>query len=168
MTDPRRLKEEATAAAALLANIRDVVGDDEELALTTIEGETNLVELVRRAIQRVQDLEDHGEAIGERQKTLKERKERLDNQAERIRLSVLAALEQVELARLELPEATLTVKDVAPKTIVTVEADVPAKYWKPQPPKLDMKAISEAIKAGENVAGATLSNKSRTLQIRNK
>ena len=36
----RTLKDEAEAARVLLANLRDIIGDDEEAAATTVEGET--------------------------------------------------------------------------------------------------------------------------------
>ena len=47
-----------------------------------------------------------------------------------------------------------------------VEALIPAKFWKPQDPKLDRAAVAEALKAGETVPGASLSNGGLSLSIR--
>ncbi len=34
------------------------------------------------------------------------------------------------------------------------EADIPAAYWKPQPPKLDRTPLTKALHDGEKVKGA--------------
>jgi hypothetical protein len=53
-----------------------------------------------------------------------------------------------------------------PKAIILNEADIPSKFWKAQDPKLDRKAVLDALKAKEAVAGAELSNGGETIQIR--
>jgi len=167
MSDLKRtLEVEADVARSLLANINAVLADDEEATLHAIEGETNLIEAITSAVERVQELEAMADATKSRLDDLKSRRDRFDRQAENIRTALVAALGAVEMRKLELPLATLTIKAVPPKANVISEADVPSTYWKPQPPKLDLKAITEALKAREAVPGASLSNGSETIQIR--
>jgi len=167
MSDLKRtLEVEADVARSLLANINAVLADDEEATLHAIEGETNLIEAITSAVERVQELEAMADATKSRLDDLKSRRDRFDRQAENIRTALVAALGAVEMRKLELPLATLTIKAVPPKANVISEADVPSTYWKPQPPKLDLKAITEALKAKEVVPGASLSNGGSTLQVR--
>jgi hypothetical protein len=50
--------------------------------------------------------------------------------------------------------------------VITDEHAIPQAFWRPQPPKLDRKAIGEALKAGQAVPGAQLSNGGTTLAIK--
>lgn len=167
MSDIRRtLKDETEAARALLANIHDVVGDDDEAILGTVEGETNLIEVITRAVERLDELESHDEALAGLVKSYNARRDRLQNQGELLRAAISVALEAAGLKRLELPQATLTIKATPPSAVITDEAALPSKFWKPSDPKLDKRAVLAALKEGETVPGATLSNGGTTLQVR--
>ena len=50
--------------------------------------------------------------------------------------------------------------------MVTDEAAVPEPFWRPQPPKLDRRALAEALKTGQSIPGATLSNGGTTLSLK--
>jgi hypothetical protein len=76
------------------------------------------------------------------------------------------AMSMAELAKLELPQATLSRKRTPPKAIVTSEVDLPARFYVEQNPKLDKKAVLDALKAGEKIPGAELSNGGESLQLR--
>lgn len=162
----RQLLIQGEVAKSLLANIRDVIGDDEEMALTALEGETSLIESIEKAVERLRTLEAYGEALGAQIKALNERKSRFEAQHERIKASVFVAMGQAELRSLELPSATLSIRPVQPKAEVTDESLIPAKFWKPQDPKLDKIALLKALKEKEAVPGATLSNGGETLAIK--
>ena len=162
----RQLLIQGEAAKTLLANIRDVIGDDDEMALTAVEGETGLIEAITQAVHRLHELDAHAEAIGIQMKSLGERKSRFEAQHDRIKAAVAVAMGQAELRKLELPSATLSIRAVAAKAEITDEALIPSKFWKPQDPKLDKKAVLDALKAKEDVPGATLSNGGETLAIK--
>lgn len=162
----RNVAIESDAAKTLIANIRDVIGDDEEMALTAIEGETGLIEAVSAAVDRIAELNANCEALETRIKELTERRSRFESQASRIKLSIAVGMQQVDLHKLELPQATLSMRAVPPKAEIMDEALVPSKFWKPQDPKLDRKAVLDALKAKEDVPGAILSNGGETLAIR--
>ena len=65
---------------------------------------------------------------------------------------------QAEMRKMELPQATISLRAVPPKAEITDEALVPSKFWKAQDPKLDKKAVLDALKGKEDVPGASLSN----------
>lgn len=167
MTDvSRALHIEGEAARALLLNIKDVVADDAEMIETAIEGETNLKEVISAAVDRILELDAHEEAIAAQIASLQVRRERFEHQSDRIKAAIHAAMGQAELRKLELPQATLGVRAVPPKCEITDESLIPSKYWKAQDPKLDRKAVLEALKAKEDVPGVTLSNGGETLSMR--
>lgn len=161
----RGLQIEAEVAKTMIANIRAVIGDDEQAAADAIEGETNLDLAMSAALERVSELETMIAAIKAREASLKERRDRLDRQASLIRTAMGAALEQSGLKRMELPEATLSLRPLPQKALVFDEASVPSQFWKRADPKLDLRLLATALKEGP-VPGATLSNGGQTVQIR--
>ena len=162
----RTLKDEAEAARVLLANLRDIIGDDEEAAASTVEGETNLIEAIAAVVEQIAADEAHAEAVAAVAKRYSERKARLEHRAERARAAISVAMDMAGLKKIELPQAVLTVKATPPKAIITDEAAIPSKFWKPADPKLDKKSVLDALKAGDKIDGAELSNGGTTLQIR--
>jgi len=160
------LREQGEAARNLLLNIRDIIGDDEEMIVTAIEGETDLKEVISQAVDRISEVNAHQEVLAARIDALRKRKERFEGQAERIKAAIHIAMGQGELRKLELPQATISIRAVPPKAEVIDESLIPSKFWKPQDPKLDKKAVLDALKAKEDVPGATLSNGGETISIR--
>jgi hypothetical protein len=162
----RTLQNEGEAARALLAKIRSVIGDDEEAAADAVEGETNLIEAVDTALDRLAEIEAHTEALSGLVKSYKERADRLEHQSEQIRAALGLAMTTAGLRKLERPAGTLSLRAVPPKAIITSEVDLPARFYVEQNPKLDKKAVLDALKAGETVPGAELSNGSEAIQVR--
>lgn len=160
------LRMQVEAATALFLNIKDVVGEDEEIWLTCIDGETDLIRAIGAAVDRLDTLNILMGVLEERMTEIRKRKERFEGQSERIRAAIHVALGHASLRKLELPQATLSVRAVPPKVEIIDEAAIPARFWKPQDPKLDKKGIAEALKANVPVPGATMSNGGETLSIR--
>jgi hypothetical protein len=106
------------------------------------------------------------EAIDTHVKALQARKARLGNQGDMIRQAILVAMGAAEIKKLELPIATITRKPTAPKAEILNESDIPSQFWKAQDPKLDRKAVLDALKEKQEVPGAILSNGGEALQIR--
>ena len=75
-------------------------------------------------------------------------------------------MSMAELKKLELPQATISRKPTPAKALILDEAAIPARFWKPSDPKLDKKAVLDALKAGEAVPGTSLSNGGETIAIR--
>lgn len=159
------LRLETQAARALIEQMRDLVGDDEEMIATAIEGETDLHEAIASAFARLGELKALGSGIDNMVCALKARADRFERQQDLIREAIRLAMETAELKRIELPMGTISMKAVPPKAIVLDEPSIPSRFWKAQDPKLDRKAVLDALKANEVVPGAQLSNGSQTIQV---
>ncbi len=162
----RELTREAEATRILLLNLRDVLVGDDEATEDAIEGETSFKEAAAGAVARLADIEALCEAIKTQRDNLTARAQRLSAQSESIKAALVSALAQADLTKLELPQATVSRRPVPPKSVITSEADLPAQFWKRSDPTIDRAAVLAALKRGEPVPGAELSNGGETLQLR--
>lgn len=160
-----RLHQQTVLAREIIAQTKSLVGDDEELQATAVEGETWLDEAIESAVKRLAELNTLMDAIAGMMADLKDRGERFEKQRDTLRELIAVALETTGVQRFEMPLATVALKRVPPKVEVIAEADIPSRFWKPQEPKLDRKALAAALKDGETVPGATLSNGGSTVQV---
>lgn len=159
------LNRQAVAAAELLAALGDDAQDD-DLAHDMIEGETDFFEAVERVLSEIDECEILTAGIKDMQKRLSDRLARVSGRADRLRGLIDQAFQMAEIKSHKFASATISTKAVPRKLIVTDESQIPARFYEPQPPKLDWKALLDAIKAGEAVPGADLSNGGTTIQIR--
>ena len=160
------LHREIEAARALMANMADLLGDDAELAADTIEGQTSLHEALGRAVARVLELNGLMNGVVGMIATLQDRGERLEKQRETLRTMIAVGMEVGQIKRLELPAATISLRAVPPKVEITNEAEIPLAFWKPAEPKLDKKALLDALKDKQAIPGATLSTGGASINIR--
>lgn len=159
------LYRETEAAKILLAQIADIIGDDEEAKADAVEGETNLVEAIDLAVQQLVDDMAAIKGLNDYIEKLTSRKERLQDRVAHFRTALSSAMEQAGRKKIDHPAVTLSLRAVAPSVTVIDEAEIPSKYFKPQDPKLDKRAIMEALKAKEPVPGCVLSNGGTSLTI---
>lgn len=160
-----QLHQEIEAARVLLTNYRDVLGDDAQATADMVEGETNLHYVLNKAVGRIVEIDALAAGLDAALANLGARKQRLQEQKDNLRALLVVAMELAATKRLETPLATVSLKPVPPKVEIINEADVPSKYWKAQDPKLDKKALLDALKAKEQVPGAVLGNGGATIQI---
>lgn len=167
MSDVDHLLHEAIKAADVLkAHLREIAGDDLDVIRDTLEGEIDLRGLIALAAeQNVCDATLVG-GIADAIDRLKERKDRIEKRIALRRVAILTAMQSGEIKSIETPAGTITRKPVPPSVLILDEAEIPASFWKAQDPKLDKKAVGEALKAGTEVPGAMMSNGSETIQIR--
>jgi chromosome segregation ATPase len=157
---------ETQAARTLLAQMADILGDDETAKRDAIEGETNLREAIAVAIKQIGEDEAAVLGLSEYVGELSDRRERLKQRIANMRTAICVAMEQAHEKTLETAFATVTTKAVPKTAIITEEADIPSDYWKEQPPKLDKAAVTKALKEGVPVTGAVLSNGGLSISIR--
>jgi hypothetical protein len=148
----------------LLAAYPELV-EDEVLRLDMIEGSTDLVDFVRRLERSRQEASALTEAIAMNVDALRARAARFERREQAIRDLMFRMLELAHLKKLEMPEATVSVRVGVPKVIVTDEAALPDEFCriKREPDKGKIKAALADFQA---VPGATLSNAEDTLAIR--
>ena len=141
---------------------------DEETALDTLEGITDLHEMIAAVIRSA--LVDEALAIGLRSRLdeMKQRLGRLDDRAAKKRELALDAMNDVGLKKLEQPDFTATARIGSPSLVVVAEDAIPPAYWVPQPPRLDRQALLTELKRGGEVAGTQLSNSNPVLSVRTK
>lgn len=162
----RDLTREAEAARTLVASMKDVLADDDDLTSDTVEGETGLIEAIGAAINRLAEIDAYHDAIKSQIGNLRKRADRFDAQAERLRAAITLSMEMATIKKVELPVATVSLRAVPPKAIVSSEADIPSDFWKVPDPVLDKKAILDALKAKQFVPGAELSNGGMSITVR--
>lgn len=98
-------------------------------------------------------------------KEMSERRDRYGRQQEAARDGIFRIMQAAELTKLELPEATLSVRPGAVRVVITDEADLPDSFVRVKR-EADKAAIKDALKAGQFVPGAALSNGGPTLHVR--
>jgi hypothetical protein len=149
----------------LLAEYPDL--DNETLA-DTLEGITDLHEMIAAVIRSA--LVDEALQVGLRGRVIemKERLSRLELRANKKRELALEAMTEVGLTRLEQPDFTAFTRAGSPSLIVIAEERIPEPYWLPQPPKLDRQAILAELKRGIEIPGAQMSNAKPVLSVRTK
>lgn len=163
------LDKQTTAVRVLNENFKDVFGEDADLKLDVIEGETGFNEAIDALLHQIREYEILIDGIAPVKQALEARKKRLETSVGQLKSIIKGAMQAAELDKLPLPTATLSVTKVAPKPVVEDESKVPSKFWKQPDPVLDKKALNAAFKElgeGETIAGVTSSGETSTLQIR--
>jgi hypothetical protein len=161
-----QLSTQTMAATELIGHMRALVGDDDEMIETAIEGETDIHEALANAMKRLAELEMLGGAISNMMASMSSRKARLEKQYDNIRIAMAIAMETANIRRIENGLGTLSLKSTPPKAEITDEAAIPSRFWKAQDPKLDKRAVLAALKDKEDVPGAVLSNGGQTIQVK--
>jgi hypothetical protein len=166
MSDTYALSREIENAKILREQIIAAAGDDPDFIRDGIEGETNLFEMIDRMVADDGEDEVLIEGLKEYELKIRSRRERIQQRKEVRRALLGTALDLAGVKKRECPGGTLSLRNVPPSVIVQEEADIPAQFFKPQPPKLDKKALLDFMKNGNTVKGATLSNGSVTTSIK--
>jgi len=141
---------------------------DQETLLDTLEGITNLHEMIAAVIRSA--LVDEALQAGLRIR-LDEMRQRLSRLAERglkKRQLALEAMNEAGLKKLEQPDFTASARLGAPPLVVTSEQAIPEAYWLLQPPKLDRQTLTSDLRRGDQVPGACLGNAAPILTVRTK
>jgi len=138
---------------------------DPELLHDTLEGETDIFELLDWMLNKEAEENSNQEAIKIRQEQLAQRKKA----SEARQVSMRNLIEQTAILigekKIKRAEATISISDKKP-SILNVDLDIlPEKYIRIKK-EADRTAINEAIKSGEIIEGVVLSNGGITLSIR--
>ena len=163
-----RLHLDIQALRSRIGNLRDQfpdVFDDEEWLADVLEGESSFHEVMARLLDERQQAAAMVQAVKERRENLSERQQRYGNKSSKISEIMLGLMQESGLKKLELPEATISVRDGVPSVVITDETALPDSFirTKTEP---DKAAIKDALKAGQDVPGATLSNAGPSVTVR--
>jgi hypothetical protein len=148
--------------------LMDYPNADEDTLCDTLEGITDLHEMIAAVIRSA--LVDEALQVGLRSRLddMRQRLSRYEERATKKRQLALEAMSEVGLSKLEQPDFTASARAGTPSLVVVAEEAIPEVYWLPQPPKLDRQAILAELRRGAGITGAQLSNPKPVLMVRTK
>jgi hypothetical protein len=139
---------------------------DDEALRDTLEGLTNLPEIIGAVLRsRSEDL-SLARALRARIDEMEIRMARFESRAEKKRQIVTSVMERADIRKIVEPDFTAFLRRTPPGLLVVDESHIPEAFWKPQQPKLDRRALFAALKAGEEIRGAALDNGGTALSVR--
>ena len=148
--------------------IQEFPSTDDETIRDTLEGITDLHEMIAAMIRSALVDEALHAGLRFRLDDMRERLSRLELRASKKRELALAAMTEVGLSKLEQPDFTASARAGTPALVVIAEESIPGAYWLPQPPRLDRQAILGELKRGTEIPGAEMSVPKPVLSVRTK
>ncbi len=141
---------------------------DEETLRDTLEGMTDLNDMLATLVRSSLDDKAFVTALKQRMADMKERCERFEARAQKKRDLVCMTMDRANLKKITESDFTLSLRAGKPNLLVTDESAIPTEYWMQQAPKLARKDLGYALTAGKSIPGATLTNASPTISVRTK
>lgn len=108
--------------------LSDAYGDDEQLLLDTLEGETDLYELTRKLLDGIERDEGDMKVLAEQISDRTLRSKRAGHRVKARREAIAALMEAARVDTLKLPEATVSWRMTAPKLSINDSQAVPDEY----------------------------------------
>jgi len=141
---------------------------DEETLSDTLEGITDLHEMIAAVIRSALVDEALQAGLRTRLEEMRQRLARLEERGAKKRQLALDAMTEVGLKKLEQPDFTASARAGLPPLLIVADDVIPEPYWVPQPPKLDRQSLLADLKRGEVIPGAQLGNPKPSLAVRSK
>jgi hypothetical protein len=134
------------------------IAEDEILRADMLDGETSISDVLTSLIRMGEDARAMRDGTKERLDELKARGDRFTRRIEFARALIFKILESANLKKMELPEATVFLRNNAPQLVGEPDGDkLPDDLVKIER-KPDKKKIKEALQAGVTLEGLALSN----------
>jgi hypothetical protein len=141
---------------------------EEETLLDTLEGMTNLTDMLAEVLRSCLEDQSFSSALKARVSDMQARLGRFEERGRKKRELVGAVMEDAGLKKLVEPDFTVSLRPARAPLVIIDEESVPGDFWKPQPAKLDRQGLIVALGAGRDIPGALLGNPSMTLSVRTK
>jgi hypothetical protein len=156
------------SARARIADDGELIDDatGEILDISRIEGDA--IALLHQTLRAAVEAEAMAKMVKERMDILQGRLDRYKARVDSLRGAAFAAMDVLEMARVELPDLTASMAKGSPSLVITNAAELPSAYLRvvPETRAPDKAAIAASLKAGIPVPGAELSNSLPKLTIR--
>jgi hypothetical protein len=142
---------------------------DEQLKLSTLEGETELCEIVSLLLASNEDDEGVIEALKAQIQARRDRIARMESRVDSRKKAIVSLMDTAMITKLPLPEATLSLRTLpgGPK-VVDVDALPSAFVTEEVVRKPNTDAIDEAFERGETIPGVVGTNGGASLTVRRK
>jgi hypothetical protein len=139
---------------------------DEQTLADTVEGLTDLHEIVGAIVRAA--LADEALAIGLKGRIaeMQDRLERLQDCAAKRRQIAKDVMLELEIKKITAPDFTVSIRPGLPALQVLDEAAVPSIFWQPVAPRLKRQELLTELKGGAEVQGVALSNPEPVLSVR--
>lgn len=166
----RFLAVDAASVKAMVADLKaryPELEEDAGLFADVLEGQTSFYELVNQVLDIKLDADAMVEGIKIREDALQVRRKRFEDKSDAMRTILQQLMTVANQRTVTTPVATISITSPRSKTVVYQPEELPQGFFK-LVRKPDTKAITEALKAGESIPGATLETGSVGLTIRTK
>jgi hypothetical protein len=137
---------------------------DEQTLADTVEGLTDLHEILTAIIRAALTDEALAGGLKSRIAEMEERLGRLQDRATKRRQIAKDVMVELDLKKLTAPDFTAGM----PALMVIDEAAVPSIYWEPRDPRLNRQGLVADLKQGAEITGVALSNPEPVLSVRTK
>jgi hypothetical protein len=141
---------------------------DEQTLADTVEGLTNLHDIVAAIIRAAVTDEALGQGLKSRIAEMRERLTRFEERAAARRHIARDVMLEANIKKITAPDLTISIRAGTPSAVVIDEPSIPPRYWEPQDPRLNRQLLTADLKGGEAVTGATLNNPEPVLSVRTK
>jgi hypothetical protein len=143
-------------------------GLDEETLADTVEGLTNLHEIVAAIIRSALSDEVLVQGLKGRMGQMAERLGRLEDRASKRRQIAKDVMVESEIKKITAPDFTVSIRPGSASLVVVDEAVIPQAFWEPREPRLNRQALLGELKQGAVISGVQLSNPEPVLSVRSK
>jgi len=139
---------------------------DEQALADTVEGLTDLHEIITAIIRAA--LADEALAMGLKSRIadMQERLDRLQDRACKRRQIAKDVMVELDLKKIAAPDFSVSIRPGLPSLMVIDEAAVPSIYWQPSAPRLKRQELLGELKEGAEIEGVALSNPEPVLSVR--
>src|SRR5690242_81685 len=139
--------------------------DDQTLA-DTVEGLTDLHEIVTAIIRSALTDEALADGLKRRVGEMQERLARLQDRASKRRQIAKDVMLELDIKKISAPDFSVFIRPGLPALQVLDEAAVPSIYWQPSAPRLKRLELLSELKTGADIEGVALSNPEPVLSVR--
>jgi len=152
----------------LLASIYDSnpeLRDDDDFKKDILEGSTDFLDIINKLLLELSITNGFLDGIKDSISRLEGREGRLWLRKEAIRTILQRLLTVAEMRKVEVPNGSVSIKNKSPSVEIVDEGLIPEKFMRiTKAPSKTL--IGDALKAGEDVPGARMSNGGETIAIR--
>jgi hypothetical protein len=129
---------------------------DDETLNDTLEGISDLPDLIKAIVRSSLDDEALVGALKQRVDDMQARLSRLKDRFDRKRELAAWAMTGAEITKIQTEDFTLSLRQGPPRLDVLDQEKVPSEYFMPQPPRLDRAGLTSALKRGDVIPGTVL------------
>ena len=139
---------------------------DEQTLADTVDGLTDLHEIVAAIIRAALADEALATGLKGRIAEMQDRLERLQDCAAKRRQIAKDVMLELDIKKITAPDFTVSIRPGLPALQVLDEAAVPSIFWQPVAPRLKRQELLSELKGGAEIEGVALSNPEPVLSVR--